>query len=260
MIHEGGRLDRDLYRVDLKGGQRLGVEVDSMRLCMMAYGGSEYDLMAIIRDAEGRELARNDDNGLHVQDPLLSFVAPSDGAYLVEVRQRIFRNHHWGFYRLHVGDFARPLAIYPAGGKAGESQAVRLLGDASGEETQVVAIPEKPGAFDFFPGAAGHQPPSPMTLRSSPFGNVLEASSGDETPAPGLPIALNGLIETPGDVDTFRIPCKKGTSYRIRAFAGSLGSLLDARIRVKPADPSSSDLTRGRRFPSGRSRAVRPQQ
>ena len=40
-----------------------------MRLCMMGYGGSEYDLMAFILDENGRELARNDDNGLHVQDP-----------------------------------------------------------------------------------------------------------------------------------------------------------------------------------------------
>ncbi len=244
VIHEGGKLDRDLYRVDLKAGQRLGVEVDSMRLCMMAYGGSEYDLMAFVLDSNGRELARNDDNGLHVQDPLLTFKAPTDGAYLVEVRQRIFRNHHWGFYRLHVGDFVRPLAVYPAGGKLGESQAVRLLGDASGEETQVVAIPAKPGSFDFFPGPDGHQPPSAMTLRASTYGNVLEADSGGETQAPSLPIALNGLIETPGDVDTFRIPCEKGTSYRIRAFAGSLGSLLDPKIRLRTVDASTGSNER----------------
>ncbi len=238
-IHEGGKLDRDLYRVDLKKGQRLGVEVDSMRLCMMAYGGSEYDLMAMVLDAEGHELARNDDNGLHVQDPLISFVAPSDGAYLIEVRQRIFRPHHWGFYRLHVGEFARPLAVYPAGGKSGGSQAVRLLGDAAGEAMQDVAIPEKPGSFEFFPGPEGHRPPSAMTLRSSPFENVLESGSGEETTAPGVPIALNGLIETPGDVDLFRVPLKKGTTYRVRVFAGSLGSLLDPRIWLKAADSSS---------------------
>jgi Bacterial pre-peptidase C-terminal domain len=243
-IHEGGKLDRDLYRVDLKAGQRLGVEVDSMRLCMMGYGGSEYDLMAFVLDANGRELARNDDNGLHVQDPLISFLAPTDGAYLVEVRQRIFRNHHWGSYRLHVGDFVRPLAVYPSGGKLGESLTVRLLGDASGEETQVVAIPEKPGSFDFFPGLEGHQPPSSLTMRSSTYGNVLEAETGGETPAPGLPIALNGLIESPGDSDTFRLPCKKGTSYRIRAFAGSLGSLLDPKIRLRAVDSPSGSIER----------------
>ena len=146
-----------------------------MRLCMMAYGGSEYDLMARSSTPNGRELARNDDNGPHVQDPLLSFVAPSRWAYFVEVRQRIFRNHHWGFYRLHVGDFVRPLAVYPAGGKAGESQSVRLLGDASGEETQVVAIPTKPGSFDFFPGLGRASTPlghdlAVLALRQRPGG------------------------------------------------------------------------------------------
>ena len=238
-IHEGSRLDRDLYRVTLKRGQRLGVEVDSMRLCMMGYGGSEFDLMALVLDRDGHELARNDDNGLHVQDPLLSFVAPTDGDYLVEVRQRIYRPHPWGFYRLHLGDFARPLAVYPAGGQAGGSISARLLGDAEPEVTQEVAIPGFAGSFDFFPGLDGHQPPSAMTLRSSPFGNVLEAEAG-ETRAPSLPIALNGRIEAPGDEDTFRLPCRKGTTYRVRAFAGSLGSLLDPRIWLRPVGSTST--------------------
>ena len=238
-IHEGSRLDRDLYRVDLKAGDRLGVEVESMRLCMMAYGGSEYDLMARVFDAGGRELARDDDNGLHVQDPVLGFVAPRDGPYFVEVRQRIYRPHHWGFYRLHLGGFPRPLAVYPPGGPAGEPLTVRLLGDPGGEATETLAPPARPGPFDFFPGGDGHRGPSAMTLRSSPFGNVLESESADETPSPAAPIALNGRIETPGDLDTFRLPLRKGATYRVRAFAGSLGSLLDPKVWLRPVGSDS---------------------
>ena len=238
-IHEGPRLDRDLYRVPLKAGDRLGVEVESMRLCMMAYGGSEYDLMARILDARGVELARDDDNGLHVQDPLLSFRAPGDGDYLIEVRQRIFRPHHWGDYRLHVGPFARPLAAYPAGGKAGEPLSVRFLGDALGSFEQTVGPPPTPGPFPVFPGPEGRQGPSPMTLMAASFGNVLEAEPGDEarpTPAPTLPIALNGVIAEPGDVDHFRITASKGVPYRVRVYAGALGSLLDPRIWIRGVD------------------------
>ncbi len=238
-IHPSPRLDRDLYRVALRAGERLGVEVESVRLNMMAYGGSEYDLLARVLDAEGRELARDDDNGLHVQDPLLAIVAPVAGDYLVEIRQRIYRAHDYGEYRVHIGPFARPRAAYPLGGKAGEPMTVRFLGDAAGPFDQVVAVPLAPGPFDVFPGPEGHQPPSPMRLMASPFGNVLEVEPDDEArpaPAASLPIALNGVIAEGGDVDTFRIRAEGGVAYRVRVHAGSVGSLLDARVAIRRAD------------------------
>ncbi len=236
-IHPGHGLDLDLYRVELKAGQGLGVEVDSLRLSMMAYGDSGYDLMVRVLDGEGRELARNDDNGLHVQDPLLSFKAPHDGPYLVEVRQRVFRHNPFGFYRLHVGTFTRPLAVYPAGGPAGSALNVRFLGDAAGETAQTVALPGRPGPFEVFPGPEGMRPPSPLTLRVSPYPNVLESDAKPEgpTPAPAVPVALNGVIESPGDTDEFRLPLKKGAAYRVRVYARSLGTPLDPKIWLRPA-------------------------
>ncbi len=240
-IQEGHHLDRDLYRIDLKAGQRLGVEVDSLRLCMQSYGDSGFDVMALVLDARGQELARNDDNGLHIQDPLLSFVAPTDGSYLIEIRQRVYHPHPFGHYRLSLGTFTRPLASYPAGGPSGQALAVTFLGDAASSTTQTIQVPEKPGPFEVYPGPKGQQPPSPMVLRSSPYANVLES----DPKATAVPVALNGVIETPEDTDEFRLPFKKGASYRIRVFARSLGTPLDARIWLRPASayPDSNEFT-----------------
>ena len=55
------------------------------------YGDSEFDLMVRLLDDAGRELARNDDSALHLQDPIVSIVLPKDGDYFVEVRQRIYK-------------------------------------------------------------------------------------------------------------------------------------------------------------------------
>ena len=73
----------------------------------------------------------------------------------------------------------------------------------------------------------------------SPFPNVLEAEPND-TPeaasatAAALPVAFNGIIAKPGDVDCFRFKAKKGESFKFHAMAQALGSPLDPVIWVKP--------------------------
>ena len=63
--------DADVYKVAVKAGQHLSVEVDSARLADVHYGDSEFDLTLRVLDENGRVLAANDDNSLHLQDPLL---------------------------------------------------------------------------------------------------------------------------------------------------------------------------------------------
>lgn len=229
--------DLDLYRVQVKKGQRVSAEVEAARL------GVERgipDMHLAIYDADGKKLAATDDSALHVQDPVLSLVAERDGAYFVEVRHSMF-NGSGDVYRLHVGTFARPTAVYPAGGPAGTTLKVKLLGDPLGAVEQTVALPQEPGPFAFAPAIGGVSVPSPNTLRVSLFGNVLEAEPNDaaeslpSTAAASLPIAFNGIIERPGDVDCFRFRAKKGERFKIHALANALGSPLDPTIWVKPA-------------------------
>ena len=68
-IKGGSRGDVDMYRVPAKAGTRLSVELDAVRIADRHYGGSEYDLAVRILDESGKELASNDDNPLHLQDP-----------------------------------------------------------------------------------------------------------------------------------------------------------------------------------------------
>ena len=81
--------------------------------------------------------------------------------------------------------------------------------------------------------------PTPNTLRVSPFANVLEAEPNDSEDAiktqsaTQLPIAFNGVIEKPGDVDCFRFIAKKGERFKIHCLANALGSPLDPTIWVK---------------------------
>jgi hypothetical protein len=229
--------DLDIYRVPAKAGERLSVEVEAVWIADRHYADSEYDLALRILDEEGRVLAANDDNPLHVQDPMVSLKLPRDGTVFVEVRQSVF-NTYSAPYVVHIGTNHRPLAAYPPGGPAGTSQKVRFLGDPLGDYDDTVAIPAEAGTFPYFGDA-----PMPLLLRSSGFPNVLESEAAAETRVEKLPAAVNGIIDRSDDNDAFRLSVKKGDRVRVRVFAATLGSPLDPAIRIRRLDAAGKPET-----------------
>jgi hypothetical protein len=229
--------DLDTYKIQVKKGQRITAEIESARL------GIERgvpDLHLAIYDATGKKLAAADDSALFLQDPILSILAPQDGIYFVEVRH----SNYGGAgdqYRLHLGTFSRPTAFYPSGGQAGEDVSVQVLGDPRGAWNKVVALPRQTGDWNYsIVDQDGLSAPTPNKLRVSPFPNVLEVEP-NEAPsvsgsAPSLPLAFNGIINKPGDVDTFTFQAKKGQQFRFQVYANAIGSPVDPLIWIKPAN------------------------
>ena len=164
-----------------------------------------------------------DDTPLFRQDPFVSLLAPADGVYVVQVRETNYGGGDTSRYVLHVGDFARPAAVFPAGGQAGTEVSVKLLGDA-GDTTQAVKLPPAGTPFEFFPGGA----PTPNPFRVSNFPNVLEG----EAKVTAWPVAFNGVIEKPGEADVFRFRAAKGDEIDVQAFAFRIGSPLDSVVAV----------------------------
>ncbi len=241
----GSAMDRDIYRVSRKKGERISVEVCSMRLSAIWWARAELDLVVRVLDQTGKELALSDDTPLHVQDPLLSIPAPADGDYFIEVQQSLFSNLHNSFYLhyvAHIGSFVRPQAVYPAGGQAGQPLKVTLIGDALGHHSRTVTLPAETGDFPYDFGG-----PSILPMRISEYRNVLEtapvpsssgaAAAGSTPPAitegGAMPVALNGIVSRPNEVDEFRLHPEKGKSYLIRVYARSLGTPLDPAIEIR---------------------------
>lgn len=225
--------DVDYFSVELKKGERLSVELEGIRL-----GQSLFDAYVGIFDTRRFEIASADDTALLMQDPYLTLLAPEDGTYIIQVRETSYGGGDNGAYRLHVGSFPRPVAVYPGGGKAGEEVEVTFLGDASGALKQKIRLPDAPvDRFGVYCEDRGQSPPSPNYLRVSDFPNVLEQEPNNKreqatvTSLP-LPVALNGVIEKDGDEDWFRFKAKKGDSYEIRAHARSIRSPLDPVITL----------------------------
>lgn len=226
--------DVDYYRLTVKKGQRIGVQVDGLRLAAMPQGA--MDPYVAILDKDRFEKAFSDDTILHRQDGYCSFTAEYDGDYYVMVRESSYRGSANAFYRLHVGDFRRPDAIYPAGGKLGSKLTVRFLEPRDSFTEEVVLPAEDDADFVLYPKSQ-RPAPSGNPFRLSTVDNTLEAEPNDTaeqaTPAAEAPAyALNGVIAKPGDVDCFRLTLKKGQVFEGRALAQSLGSPLDPVVSV----------------------------
>jgi hypothetical protein len=221
----------DYYAVEAKKGQRLSVEVEGLRLGLFF-----FDPAVSVMDMRRFVLASADDTPLMQQDCACSVVVPQDGTYFVQVRESAFGGSDQCVYRLHVGTFPRPMAVFPVGGKPGETLDVRWLGDGIGPWTQKITLPASVTPdFGLFAQDGGGIAPTANPFRISPLNNVFEAEPNDkpeQATSFTAPAALNGLIVQPGDVDCFVFPANKGQVYDVRVFARSLRTPLDSVLRI----------------------------
>lgn len=223
--------DVDYFAVEARKGERITAEVEGIRL-----GITLFDPFVAILDSERFELSSSDDAALVWQDGTASIVAPEDGTYIIQVRESAYAGNGECLYRLHVGRFPRPRAVYPAGGPMGETLEVTWIGDVAGDTTAPVTLPNAPDEdYGILAQDEHGVAPTPNAFRISPFGNVLEVEPNDDhasaTPS-SPPIALNGVIQHEGDTDFFSFQATKGQVLDIEVFARRLRSPLDSVLHV----------------------------
>jgi hypothetical protein len=223
--------DVDYFVVEAKKGERIAAEVEGIRL-----GATFFDPYVAILDTKRFELAVSDDASIVWQDAFASIVAPEDGSYIILVRDSAYAGNSQCVYRLHVGNFPRPSAVIPAGGKVGEKLDVRFIGDVLGEIHSSVTLPARAeSGFGLYAQDDRGIAPYPNLFRLSSFGNVMEAEPNND-PAVATPftapLACNGVIDRPGDVDQFVFTAKKGDRYEVKVFARTLRSPLDAVLSI----------------------------
>jgi hypothetical protein len=227
--------DVDMFTVALKKGQRLSVEAEAMRL-----GRVVFDASIAILDANNSELATCDDTPFLKTDPFLSIVAPADGDYRILIREAAYEGDETSAYRLHIGTFPRPNAVFPLGGKPGETLDLTFIGDPAGSFTQSVTLPSEPITdFAIFPAQNGETAPSPHQLVVSPLEHSTQPDNNTNLkaahPFPAIPSAVDGILDGTANQRWFSFVAKKGRNLEIRVIARSLRSPLDSVLSVRDA-------------------------
>lgn len=239
--------DVDYYVVEAKKGDRIAAEVEGMRL-----GTTLFDPYVAILDSKRFELAAEDDSPLLVQDCVVSAIAPEDGKYIVEVRDSSYGGNGNCRYRVHIGNFPRPTAVYPAGGKIGQEIELKFIGDAAGDFSQKFTLPnEMISEYGVFAGTDGNWSPSWNTFRLSDVDNSLEVEPnndrGTATPVE-FPTAFNGILQAEGDEDYFKFTAKKGQQFEVECYGRRIRSAIDPVMYLynsKGGQVASNDDSRG---------------
>ncbi len=227
--------DLDVYAVTVAEGERLSVEIEGLRL-----GRTLFDPMIELHDETGALLASNDDQPAAHQDAFVSIRAKKAGRVLIRVRESAYRGSVASTYRLHVGRFPRPVAVFPPAAVPGKPAELRWIGETFDEKKVTVEIPKTEGNI-YEAHAADEQgiSPSGLSLFLHPTPPALEIEPNNsrdvatEMTAPGIAC---GVISEPSDKDFFRFTMKKGDEWDFRVRARELRSPLDTVMHLYGPD------------------------
>lgn len=233
-----GKEDVDYYRVRVNEGQRITAELEAIRL-----GKILFDPYLAILNARNEVMVAADDTALLRQDGYVSVIAPEDGEYLIMVREASYEGNDKCRYRLHLGGFSRPAAVYPPAALPDAEAEFRMIGDPAGDFVVRATPRGKEGShYQLFAQRDGMSAPSPnrVLVSSLPFANESEPNDESKKATPGEPLAVpcafHGVISKKDDVDWFCFSAKKGENLRVRVRARSLRSPLDSVLILRDAN------------------------
>lgn len=233
-------LDQDCYRFQARKGVNLVLAVQAHWLDAMGFDRDTSgfaDASLELLDASGAIVAEDGDTLGY--DPLIQYSVPADGWYTARISGMGYKGFPQFVYRLTIGDIPYPTAVFPPGGKRGESVEVEFTGPnvPPGTKRQIVITDESsPVQYVSLEGAT---PDLPL-LRSDNLESVPEDpgnASENALPLDGTPVVINGRFEQPGDEDWFRVELSKDERIAFDVVAQRhLRSPVDTLLELYDAD------------------------
>ena len=247
-----GRLEKngdvDSYAVNLRAGQTLVARLEAYTL------QSPLDPVLRLLDSRGVQVAWNHDE-VRSLDPLLAWRVETSGTYVLQVfgfaypadSDLRFSGSPKGGYRLHVTTDPVARHAWPLG--VSRTMDTRVSwGDwgASSVSSEAIEVPASvvaPGVVSHSLRIPGRAVPLELPVGEGKEWVEIEPNDLAATAqALGIPSAVSGDLDRPGDEDRYRLSCQKGELLRLEVQAASLGFPLDAWLRIE--DASGKELVR----------------
>ncbi|MEI8196362.1 MAG: PPC domain-containing protein [Phycisphaerae bacterium] len=227
------------YRFKARQGQQLVIAVSARALIPYISDAVPgwFQAAVTLTDAKGNELAFAD-HDRHQPDPVMHYVVPSDGEYVLEIRDSIYRGREDFVYRIAVGELPWITSIFPRGGQAGTVTKVQLAGWNLPASTMIFdAKQQTPGVYSLSLTKAGVASNSvPFAIDDLPETPEREPNHRPNTAQPlTLPIIVNGRVDALGVADVFRFEGKAGDEIVTEVMARRLDSPLDSVLTLTTA-------------------------
>lgn len=187
-------LKSDFFQFTAKKGRRVCIEVFAQRL------GSALDPLVRLLDAEGRELASNDDTPGLGADARIEHQFARSGVFTLELRDTRYEGGPKHRYRLRVGEF-------------------------------------KPSPWPFLI-EEGVFPPMPAAPALAPTREREPNDAPERAQRVEVPCVIAGTISQAGDRDGYEFTVAKGERLVVRGAMRSLGSPGDLLLQVQGTNGS----------------------
>ncbi len=225
-------LNWQYFKFTAAAGQKLSIEVLARRI------GSALDPMLRLLDANGREVAFNDDTPGLSGDAAIIHTFKDAGEYVVELRDIKYGG---GAYRLRMGDFPVATVAYPLAVQKGTTANVTLAGFGVDGVVPVAVAVAADHAAEWIPvsskrpnGASGF---SSVAVVSTPqFVEVEPNNAAEQANKIEFGHDVNGRLEQPGDVDRFTFTAKKDQSATFVGITRQQGSPTDLNFKILNKD------------------------
>jgi hypothetical protein len=224
-----GAEDTDSYVVQANAGDTYVFDLVAYRI------GSGLDGYLQLFDAKGKHLAYSQE--AYDRDPRIIYTFKTAGAYVIQVRDTMFRGGGNFTYRLTAGKLPVVTGYLPLGGKRGQTVNVNLEGVNLGDmKTMPVQIPADGDQVSVVPNTPAGPVMNPISLQASDLNEVVETepndAAGQATVIPDAPVVVNGRMDKPGDVDLFRLKPAAAANLSFEIHGRRIGSRLDSFLRI----------------------------
>lgn len=232
-----GEVDR--FKFKAKRGDQLVIVVSARELIPYLADAVPgwFQAKVVLYDANGKELAFNDDYQFH-PDPVLFYNIQKEGEYILEIKDSLYRGREDFVYRIAIGELPFVSNIFPLGGRAGSQTTVAIWGwnlPVKQYTLNLTGVP--PGAYPFTvpnKGLLSNRVSFQVDTLPECFAQP-SCNSPTNAQHVTLPIIVNGHIDKPGDMDVFRFEGKAGDQIVAEVYARRLDSPLDSALKLTDA-------------------------
>ena len=222
----------DFFKFKATAGQTMTFEIVCARIQDKIHDLQKHaDPMLTLYDAEGRELAANDD--FYFADPLVAYTFTKPGEYIIQVRDSKYDGDARWVYALIATDRPHATHTFPMAGNPGKELTVEPVGSARLKSDKAkLKTPAIPGIYSVALDVGGMRTaPVPFVVSDLPMFTEQEPN---DTPQQAnrvtIPCGINGRIGGPRDADHFVFKAAKGKAIRLEVKARRFGTLLQSSL------------------------------